>query len=476
MNITYYAPVSVDIIPIPGSIVTCRFRLKANPSRVRVDIAVHIYWRRNGPNSTDVKSSNIETVYTENEDRIHEVNLSIPQYDFTKRVSSCIMLYLHGPAITFTTKAEIEDISFGTNNNTPTIKGKVVNFYQTLVRQSGYGILGEGIHRGFLRRQDWSINSSLNIHDIGTNTSKIALILSVPPSFFKARTSEITIGYTMFETINKIPMSWIPGCNTVDRVFVPIKSNIESFKSCGVIKPIDHVPIGIDSTFYDPTKVGKNFNFPSPVQNAYKFLVINDNQPRKNNSLIIRAVGEEFPEEIKRGEVVLVTRFCYGKKLINDPYVYHVRRFLEDNEMPLLINSCDCMVNVSSGECGDIPIVQGMAMEKPVILSDDKLLHTEIIEDANQRYEKSGFLVDIEKYEEAYKHPTYSQAPYLAGLTDSQWIVPSIADLKKKLRHVYDNRNTSQMKQIGINARRYVLENRTVDIAVNRMITIFESL
>lgn len=222
MQITYNSPITVDIIPAPGSIVTCRFKLKANPSSVRVDIAAHIHWRKNGPNSNDVKCSNIGKIYTENEDKIHEVNLVIPQYDITRRISLCIMLYLQGP-IPYTTRAEVEDINIVTDIKTPVIKRKNINFYQTLVRQSGYGILGESIHRGFLRRQDWFINSSLKINDIGTSTSKISLILSVPPSFFKARTSEITIGYTMFETINKIPMSWIPGCNTVIEYLYQLK-------------------------------------------------------------------------------------------------------------------------------------------------------------------------------------------------------------------------------------------------------------
>lgn len=474
MEITYKSPASINIIPIPGSIVKCRFKLKANPSRVRVDIAAHIYWRKN-IKSTDVECSNIGKIYTENIDKIHEVNLVIPQYDITKRISSGVMIYLQDP---YSTKAIVENISFNIDTNTPLISGKIINFYQKVVRQSGYGILGNSIYQGFLRRKDWHINNILNTYNIGINKSKITLILGVPSGFFKSPTSKITIGYTMFETINKIPMSWIPGCNTIDRIFVPIKSNIYSFKSCGVKKPIDHVPIGIDPIIYDPTKIGKNFNFPSIVQKAYKFLIINDNQPRKNNRMIIKAIGEEFSEEIKKKEVVLVTRLCYGKKQIKESYVYHIKRYLEDSEMPLLINSCDCMVNVSSGECGDIPILQGMAMEKPVVISDDKLLHTEIIEDSHSEYGQTGFLVDIKRYEEAYTNPRYATAKfsYMASLNNSQWIVPDIIDLKRKLRYVYDNRNSDEIKQIGKNARRYILDDRTVDISVNKMINIFDNI
>lgn len=52
----------------------------------------------------------------------------------------------------------------------------------------------------------------------------------------------------------------------------------------------------------------------------------------------------------------------------------------------------------------------------------------------------------------------------------------NIIDLKRKLRYVYDNRNSDEIKQIGKNARRYILDDRTVDISVNKMINIFDNI
>lgn len=345
---------------------------------------------------------------------------------------------------------------------------KKINFFQNFPKNSGYGILGDNINNALIR-YGYEINNIAGPHlgkfNINVPYSHISLILSTPLSFFKSR-SKITIGYTMFEA-NRIPMSWVSGCNTVDRIFVPIMSNIDAFRSCGVNVSIDVIPIGIDTNIYNPSQINRKFNFGSDIVNdSYKFLVINEGQARKNNQIIIDAFHQEFIKEIERNEIYVIIR---TQNQYQGKNIFWVNRYIDDSDMPLFINSCDCMINVSSGECGDIPIIEGMAMEKPVIVSNDHLLHSEIIEEG-----KTGFLVDIERWDAAFQCPPYIGLPYLAGLSNASWVVPSIDNLKKKMRYVYDNREIA--RDIGKNARQYVLQNRTVDISIQKMIKIFETI
>ncbi len=353
---------------------------------------------------------------------------------------------------------------------------KRINFFQNFPKGSGYGILGDNISSELIK-YGYDINNITGPHlgkfDTDTHCSYISLILSTPLSFFRSR-SKITIGYTMFET-NRIPASWIPGCNTVDRIFVPIESNVDTFRNCGVNVPIDVIPIGIDTNIYDPYKIKRKFNFVNNnkmenvpndiINNAYKFLVINEGQARKNNQMIIDAFHQEFSMEIERNEIYLIVR-------TQNPYqgknVSWINKYINDDDMPLFINSCDCMINASSGECGDIPIVEGMAMEKPVIVSNDHLLHSEIIEEG-----KTGFLIDIDRWEIAFQHPSYRGVPYLIGLDNASWVIPSTDSLRRKMRYVYDNREIA--KDIGRNARQYVSKNRSIDISIQKMIDIFEN-
>lgn len=358
---------------------------------------------------------------------------------------------------------------------------RTINYFQSVVRNSGYGILGDNIYRTLIKHGYKINDGTSHSNDNYMPHTNISLFLSLPISFFKAH-SGTTIGFSMFEA-NNIPLSWIPGCNTVDRMFVPITQNVDSFKNCGVTVPIDVIPIGIDVDIYNPSMYNSSsikfdfekFDFRNTITDkTYKFLVINDGQPRKNNQMIVDAFHQEFNQEISRREVSLVMRLCFGKR--DGPGICNIRRFLSDVEMPLLIGSCDCMVNVSSGECGDIPILEGMAMEKPVIVSRGFVHDDCIIDNISLENNQNGFFVDTDRWDVAFQHPAYRGTPYLKGIKDAAWIIPSFDDLKRKMRYVYENRNTDDMNRIKKNARQYILQNRTLDIMIDKMTAVFDKL
>ncbi len=322
-----------------------------------------------------------------------------------------------------------------------------INFFENFPRNTGYGILGNNIFNA-LKTKKYEIE---HFNNFNTNTSRsfISIILSTPSSFFRAK-SKITIGYTMFEA-SRIPSSWVYGCNIVDRLFVPVKSNIDAFKSSGVNVPIDVIPIGINTDIYNPFITGKNFNFGNEIINkAYKFLVVNDGQPRKNNQMIIDAFHQEFNKEIESNNVYLIFR---THNLQQGRNIHWINRYLEDNEMTLFINSCDCMISISSGECGDIPILEGMSMQKPVIVSKG-FVHDDTIEN-----NRNGFFVETERLVPAFMQPFYK--PYEAiGLRDAIWVLPSFDDLKKKMRYVYEHKKETE--EVGKYAREYMLQNRSL--------------
>lgn len=355
----------------------------------------------------------------------------------------------------------------------------ILGFYPNVVQNSGYGMLADNIYESLLkissRYKYRTIDSRLYTRYMKSplHYSDISLILGVPLGFFKT-SAKINIGYTMFEA-TKIPKTWDAKCNIMDMLFLPCKSNVDTFKNCGVEIPIEIIPIGINANVYNPNITNKNFPFIKSrhptfdhIDSAYKFLVINDGQNRKNNNMIVDAFQQEFKKEIDKKEVYLVIR-TKMPRIYKGNNIYIVDRFLLDNELKLLINSCDCMISASSGEAGDIPILSGMAMEKPVIASRE-FVHTEYIE-----HEKTGFLIDTAKLVPAYRDTSYRHLSFYGHLyADTMWMLPSIESLKKNMRYVYDNRDIA--KDVGTNARKYILENRTVDMAVTKMFEIFDDV
>lgn len=508
--------------------------LSMGADKLRIDIVFYLQYKIGsvenvGSNKINIVKSDMKSVYTQDIDKEYFFDIVIPEYDYENRleffssiskvskVSSYLLISLDSRLIE--DEVDICDINveakeirnrYGETSNILLgygINDNIINFFQTTNRLSGYGMMGDGIvreiNKGISNFSDsdsisWKIRDFCKdgkgrVNDIEMMglKSKIALILNIPTLWFKAKNSKYTIGYSMFES-TRIPSTWIRGCNSVDRIFVPVAGNVEGFRSSGVKEniPIDIVPIGVDTDIYNPCKYDNKciFDFGRVDLNGkdiYKFLVVNDNQSRKNNGMLIKAIGEEFEKEIGEGKIVLISRFCHGKKLIKDKWVHNIMRYLKDEDMVKLICSCDCMVNISSGECGDIPILQGMTMEKPVIISEDKLIHSEIIDEGKKMFGGIGvvdgngvaFPVKIDKWERSYYKNEYKNSKYFDGLGENaRWIIPSYDDLREKLRYVYDNRNSDKIIEIGKNARKYILEKRTVKLAVEKMLDIFNSL
>jgi glycosyltransferase involved in cell wall biosynthesis len=514
-------------------------QLLMGADKLRIDIDFYLHYTTNNSsrnndigniekdktNRVSVVKSKTINVWTQDEDCRYTFDIVVPEYDNNSlsffpleigkisKVSSYLLISLDSRLIEDEVNidniiVETKEIKLGYNDRLYEFQlssvdySNIINFFQTTNRMSGYGMMGDGIVREINKDGDgdgggigsslWKIRDfcrdgkgRVNDNEMMGLKSKIGLLLNIPTMWFKARNSKYTIGYSMFEC-TRIPDRWISGCNRVDRILVPVVGNIEGFRSSGVRKdiPIDVIPIGIDADIYNSSICNSLFDFGKTgfEKDTYKFLVVNDNQSRKNNWMIIKAIGEEFEKEISENKVVLITRFCHGKKLIKDKWVHNVMRYLKDEDMVKLINSCDCMVNISSGECGDIPILQGMAMEKPVIINEDKLIHSEVINEGNEMFggvDGSGvaFPVKIDRWERAYCTNEYKGSKYFEGLDDrAKWIVPSYEDLRKQLRYVYDNRNEKSVIEVGKNARKYILEKRTVKVAVKRMLDIFNGL
>lgn len=331
-----------------------------------------------------------------------------------------------------------------------------INFYPVAVPKSGYGILGENIYR-MLRDHGYSITQSIKYN---LPPADISLQLSIPPSW-RRLASTINIGYTMFEA-SRIPDSWVPFCNIMDRLIVPLEANINVFRSCGVKIPIDVVPIGVDEIVYNPDTP---LHHSPPLPKSFKFLIINDGQSRKNNEMVVSAFQDEFKEEISKNLIHLITRTpgSYGgKNVVWSP------QYLEDPVLAALINSCDCIIGASCGEAGDIPVLEGMAMEKPVIVSRE-MAHSEYILDG-----ENGIFIETERVVPAFSHSQYKGLPYLVGLHDATWILPSYKSLKEKMRFVYENR--AEAERIGKNARQYVLKHRTLEVCIKALIEIIERI
>lgn len=243
---------------------------------------------------------------------------------------------------------------------------------------------------------------------------------------------------TTFES-DRIPPEWVPELNRFDEVWVQSAFNRATFSESGVSVPLRLVPNFFDTDRYQPE--GEKLEL--PVAESFLFLSVFDMQLRKGYDLLLQA----FLDEFSQGEdVALVLKIrdstvsnrlsaiihAHPKKARQRPPVYMIEQMLPEEQLLALYRSCDVFVLPTRGEGWGRPYFEAMLMELPVI-GTDWGGQTEFMNEAN------AYLIQSEPSDPITDH----ELPIFNG---HRWANPSVADLKRKLRHVYLRREEARAK------------------------------
>lgn len=468
-NIFHKNNIKCNFIPTPQTKTTCEFSANCIDSINSItNIIVTVYIYCNVGSKHELVESKPKYLSISSSNKNYNVSLEIP--DFSGNYESFILIRLN-PAeeiekvvnIQNLRVSRIESMKYNEDEDISNIiynENNIISLYPFVIKESGYGILVDNISDN-LPKFGYTV-IDMGTEKLNTNSTNISLFITLPTSFYKT-SSKFDIGYTMFEA-TKIPPIWVNYCNTMDRLFVPCNANIKAFRASGVTVPIDVIPIGINTKLYNPELYEPTYDFGMPqFEKAYKFFILNDGQPRKNNQMVFKAFSEEFNREIASNEVCLVLRQHVPHTKRN---IIYIKEYLEDNKLASLIRSCDSMISASSGEAGDIPILSGMSMGKPVIVSKE-FVHPDYVED-----NKTGYFIDTESIVPAYTQPIYKDS--IGIIEGAEWIYPSLTSLKEKMRYVYENRDEAE--KVGCNARKFIVENRDHTVCISKMVEVFEKL
>jgi len=344
---------------------------------------------------------------------------------------------------------------------------RMINFYPAPLK-GVYGDLGISISET-LTKHGYIINNRNLYPDMESMPySTKSILLATPYSFLKTN-SEKTIGFTMFDATG-IPKSWVQRCNTMDQILVPCTSNVDAFKLCGVTAPVEYIPIGVNTDVFNPYAFDEGIeplyyfgheNLYKGVKRAFKFLVINDGSPKKNNQMILDAFREEFCQEIADNEIYLI--FNIGSLGSDMKGVININKpSLDDRDLARLIYSCNSVISASSGEAVDMPVLQGMALEKPVIVSEG-FVHSECVT------HDTGYMIAIDQWVPAHQLDGEFDPD---DIGDSLWVMPDLKSLKEKMRLVFEYKGD----EVGMRARKRVLANYTQDIMAKKIIDILEKV
>ncbi|MCU0308991.1 MAG: glycosyltransferase [Thermoleophilia bacterium] len=188
---------------------------------------------------------------------------------------------------------------------------------------------------------------------------------------------------TMFET-DRIGRDWVKRCNAVDEVWVPTRHNVEGFAASGVDRGrLVVVPSPIEIGRYDPATPP----FPIPEAHGTVFLSVFDWSSRKGWDVLLAAWADAFgPAD----DVCLVLKVWPGRGRGAAEYVEGITRWaaahgrtpdeladvvlldepLSPAQMVALYAACDVVVSATRGEGWGRPLVEAMAMGRPVVATD----------------------------------------------------------------------------------------------------------
>jgi glycosyltransferase involved in cell wall biosynthesis/GT2 family glycosyltransferase/Flp pilus assembly protein TadD len=261
-----------------------------------------------------------------------------------------------------------------------------------------------------------------------------------------------SIGRTMFET-DGLPPSWRDQCNLMDEVWVPSEHNLRTFASAGVeVSKLHKVPETFDTELFRPDVA------PLPLEgvDGFVFLSMFSWIERKAWDVLLRAWFEEFG---RQDDVTLLLKtdthiaptgtdtrqeidsFVRGQLKRNPekgPRVVVLEQALESTDVPRVYRAADAFVLASHGEGWGRPYMEAMAMGLPTIA-------TRWSGNLDYMNDDNSYLVDYKLVD----------APSNSWLRGQRWASPSVRDLRRAMRRVYEHRD--EAAAIGTRARADVL-------------------
>lgn len=210
---------------------------------------------------------------------------------------------------------------------------------------------------------------------------------TIPNSFVRIEGVK-NIGMFYWETSDFRSSGWQYSCNLMDEIWVTTPQQKQACIDSGVKVPVKEVTRPTDFSKYGNVKT--KIQFPSEIDDTYKFYTISDFSYRKNISGVVAAFLSEFnasdnvsliiksyvDTKTPRESLEIIQRQIteikneIKKPEGRHPKIHLVTQMMTDDGILSLHNSCDCFVSASRGEGECIPAFDAAAMGKPVIATN----------------------------------------------------------------------------------------------------------
>jgi hypothetical protein len=336
------------------------------------------------------------------------------------------------------------------------IRGPVYDItgYAHLTRETALAFYRQGVEI-YLQPITWAA-TSLNLPK---ETNKILdelklwkgkcdylLSIGIPPFFHMKGQYKRTIGLTMLE-VDGIPGKWVEICNKMDEIWVPSTFNEDTFIKSGVQgEKVVVMPLGVDTGTFNPhgprAVTGKGFTFLTVCEwiprKGYDILVdayLQEFSDKDNVSLVIKSHGRRNFDPDGTKILQEIKGFIGKSSKLSVPSIALISRILTTSQMAALYRSVDCFVLPTRGEGWNLPVLEAMASEIPVITTAWSG-HMDFLNEEN------SYLIKVKELEPVPRLGLSTDEIYLGF----RWAKPDVQHLRKLLREVYENRTEAFKK------------------------------
>jgi GT2 family glycosyltransferase len=253
---------------------------------------------------------------------------------------------------------------------------------------------------------------------------------------FGSNRGRIKIGYTMLE-VDGFPREWVRLAQKMAEVWVPSEFNRRGFLDSGLKRPVEIVPLGVDTNYFHPGLT----TFPNPL-GEFVFFSAFEWGERKEPGLLLKVFNDEFSSDEPVRLVCKVINRDPGLRLKEEIRALRLRdqggrvSFLFNQEFPhyqlgSLYRSMDCFVTVSRGEGWNMPLMEAMACGLPAIATDWGA-HREFV------HERNAYPLRVRG-----TIPAVAKCPYYTGF---RWADPDPEHLRHLMRWVVDHQQEARGK------------------------------
>jgi glycosyltransferase involved in cell wall biosynthesis len=267
------------------------------------------------------------------------------------------------------------------------------------------------------------------------------------------------IAFLAWET-SRIPQEKLLPLKDIDEIWVPSAWGKLLFENNGIAPSrVKVIPEGVDVDTFKPLHQENNLQPNKP----FRFLSVGKWEVRKGFDRLLQAWAKAF----SKNDNVELFLHCHNpfvrnfdlRKVLQQADIKSAPVIVSDplentDDMVALYNSCDAFVLPTRAEGWGLPIIEAMACEKPVIVTDYSA-HTVYANEDNV------YLIRVKRMMRVHD-PLF----YNSDLDFGEWADPDVDHLIQLLRHVVDNPDEARRK--ARQARRDVSKQWTWDHAAQK--------